>query len=225
MRVLSLCSVKAPPSHLSYIICSLNNGGTLKNSEPTSVKWPQKHSIGTAAAGAALSLGLLLFSPPPLSLAADSFSAIEPSPLTPSPSMEVCEEEEREFWAEAAAPNLATNEAIVQEAWEIVNESFLDTGRHRWSPDSWLHKKDDILSTSIKTRSKAHDTIRRMLASLGDPYTHFLTPDEFSKMARYDMTGIGINLREIPDGNGDIKLKVLGLILDGVAHAAGVRQD
>lgn len=38
------------------------------------------------------------------------------------------------------------------------------------------------------------------------------------------MTGIGINLREVPDDNGGVKLKVLGLILDGPAHAAGVRQ-
>lgn len=38
------------------------------------------------------------------------------------------------------------------------------------------------------------------------------------------MTGIGINLREIPDDNGVVKLKVLGLILDGPAHSAGVRQ-
>lgn len=38
------------------------------------------------------------------------------------------------------------------------------------------------------------------------------------------MSGIGINLREIPDDNGGVKLKVLGLILDGPAHAAGVRQ-
>lgn len=43
-------------------------------------------------------------------------------------------------------------------------------------------------------------------------------------MARYDMSGIGVNLREIPDENGEVKLKVLGLILDGPAHAAGVRQ-
>ncbi|KAF6156137.1 hypothetical protein GIB67_024107 [Kingdonia uniflora] len=48
--------------------------------------------------------------------------------------------------------------------------------------------------------------------------------DEFSKMARYDMSGIGINLREVPDDNGGIKLKVLGLILDGPAYNAGVRQ-
>lgn len=38
------------------------------------------------------------------------------------------------------------------------------------------------------------------------------------------MTGIGINIREIPDDNGHVKLKVLGFILDGPAHTAGVRQ-
>lgn len=63
-----------------------------------------------------------------------------------------------------------------------------------------------------------------MLASLGDPYTRFLSPAEFSKMGRYDVSGIGINLREIPDENGEVKLKVLGLLLDGPAYSAGVRQ-
>lgn len=43
-------------------------------------------------------------------------------------------------------------------------------------------------------------------------------------MARYDMTGIGINLREVTDENGDSRLKVWGTILDGPAHSAGVRQ-
>ncbi|KAL6500749.1 Carboxyl-terminal-processing peptidase 1, chloroplastic [Orobanche hederae] len=117
-----------------------------------------------------------------------------------------------------------TNEEIVEEAWQIVNDSFLDTGRRRWSPDLWLKKKDDVLSSPIQAKSRAHEVIRGMLASLGDPYTRFLPPIEFSKMARYDITGIGINLREIPDDSGVMKLKVLGLILDGPAHSAGVRQ-
>uniref|UniRef100_A0A453F6F8 C-terminal processing peptidase n=3 Tax=Triticinae TaxID=1648030 RepID=A0A453F6F8_AEGTS len=43
-------------------------------------------------------------------------------------------------------------------------------------------------------------------------------------MSKYDMTGIGLNLREIPDDNGSLRLVVLGLILDGPAHSAGVRQ-
>lgn len=38
------------------------------------------------------------------------------------------------------------------------------------------------------------------------------------------MTGIGINLREVPDENGGMKIKVLGLLLDGPAHLAGIRQ-
>ncbi|PPS00560.1 hypothetical protein GOBAR_AA20119 [Gossypium barbadense] len=44
-------------------------------------------------------------------------------------------------------------------------------------------------------------------------------------MARYDITGIGINIREVPDDTGSVKLKVQGLILDGPAHTAGVRQQ
>jgi len=38
------------------------------------------------------------------------------------------------------------------------------------------------------------------------------------------MTGVGINLKEVPDENGNFRLEVLGIILDGPAHSAGVRQ-
>ncbi|XP_058095217.1 carboxyl-terminal-processing peptidase 1, chloroplastic isoform X2 [Magnolia sinica] len=182
------------------------------NSPQRSPEWHQ--TLAFHALAGTLSFGLLLASPPPsLSLQ---------SPSLQSPTTQFCLEDEGVV--EEVAPESVTNEGIVEEAWEIVNDSFLDAGRHRWSPDMWLQKREDILSSSIPTRSKAHDVIRRMLASLGDPYTRFLSPSEFSKMARYDVTGIGVNLREIPDDNGAIKVKVLGIILDGPAHSAGVRQ-
>ena len=47
---------------------------------------------------------------------------------------------------------------------------------------------------------------------------------KFSNMSKYDMMGVGLNLREIPDDNGSFKLMVLGLLLDGPAYSAGVRQ-
>ncbi|KAI3796413.1 hypothetical protein L1987_39083 [Smallanthus sonchifolius] len=189
---------------------------------PHRLQIPQKPSIIRSLTSAALSFNLIFFSPlsplPPPSIASDSTS--------PVVQLE-CREEDQRLEDEKRfenAPELVTNEEIVKEAWEIVNDSFLGTDRSRWSPQSWLQKKEDVLSTSLQTRSKAHDVIRRMLSSLGDPYTRFLSPAEFSKMARYDMSGIGVNLREIPDENGEVKLKVLGLILDGPAHTAGVRQ-
>ncbi|MCL7025648.1 hypothetical protein MKW94_004073 [Papaver nudicaule] len=145
----------------------------------SNIRWP--HKLLLHALTGTLSINLLFLSPSP-SIA----QLISPPPLRPVEN-EYCKEEDilEQEKSQTAPPGLVTNQGIVEEAWEIVNESFLDSSdRPRFSSDNWL----------------------------------------FSKMARYDMTGIGINLREIPDDKGDVKLKVLGLILDGPANAAGVRQ-
>lgn len=123
-----------------------------------------------------------------------------------------------------AEKSAITNEGIVEEAWLVVNENFLDARHHTWSAEAWLKKKEEALSKPIQTRSTAHDIIRRMLATLDDPYTRFLTPSEFTKLARYDMSGIGINFKEVSNADGVTKLKVLGIILGGPAHSAGVKQ-
>ena len=57
----------------------------------------------------------------------------------------------------------------------MINLHFVDNTD---SLIAFQRKKEDIKSTSIQTRSKAHDIIKRMLSSLGDPYTRFLSPDQ-----------------------------------------------
>ncbi|XP_040874062.1 carboxyl-terminal-processing peptidase 1, chloroplastic isoform X1 [Glycine max] len=96
--------------------------------------------------------------------------------------------------------------------------------RHRWSQDTWQHLLVPAEEGNYFEQFHSDKIITRMLSSLADPYTRFLSPREFSMMARYDMTGVGINLKEVPDENGDLRLEVLGIILDGPAHSAGVRQ-
>ncbi|KAK1299254.1 hypothetical protein QJS10_CPB14g00529 [Acorus calamus] len=182
-------------------------------------EWPHKVLLQTFAG--ALSFGLIA-SPPTAASAAAAAAVLQ----SPSPPTDLCREEEEAVSVPEEEDRVFTNEGIVEEAWAIVNEGFVDSGNGRrpWSPEEWLQKKKDILQSPIQTRSKAHEVIRRMLASLGDPYTRFLSPSEFAKMARYDVTGVGINVREVPDENGAIKLKVLGIILDGPAYSAGLRQ-
>lgn len=174
---------------------------------PPAAVWTKKTLI-TALSGA-LSLTLLVSSPSP-ALSSDSppFQPTRPPQLSTS-LPDSCNEEEQQQQLQSKVvlkPEFVTNEEIVQEAWQIVNDSFLDTDRHRWSPQSWevnfyflsfcfvaisvflllvfnivyssQQKKEDILGTSIQTRSKAHELIKRMLASLGDPYTRFLSPAE-----------------------------------------------
>ncbi|KAG7532478.1 PDZ domain [Arabidopsis thaliana x Arabidopsis arenosa] len=193
----------------------------------------KKSVIGTLTG--ALSLTLVFSSPissvaaandPYLSLTPPS-SSFESSLNHFDSSPEDCpneEEADTEIQDDDFKPQLVTNEGIVEEAWEIVNGAFLDTRSHSWTPETWQKQKDDILASPIKSRSKAHEVIKKMLASLGDQYTRFLSPDEFSRMSKYDITGIGINLREVSDGGGNAKLKVLGLVLDSPADIAGVKQ-
>ncbi|XP_062206423.1 carboxyl-terminal-processing peptidase 1, chloroplastic-like isoform X3 [Phragmites australis] len=135
--------------------------GRVPTAPPRALPFPD--ALRAAAAAAAVSLSLLT---------GDAAGAAVPQPT------EVCRDGgaavEEEVRAEAV-----TNEQLVEEAWEVVYESFLpDAGTRSWSPEMWMQRKQDILQGTIKSRSRAHDIIRKMLGSLGDPYTRFLSPSE-----------------------------------------------
>lgn len=101
------------------------------NFKRNSINWAEKALVG--ALGGALSLCLLVSSPS-LSI------AIEPSPSSSPPSTEYCHEEGGGEAAELLVPEAAmavTNEGIVEEAWEIVNDSFINTGRLSSFPETW----------------------------------------------------------------------------------------
>ncbi|KAF0902952.1 hypothetical protein E2562_022595 [Oryza meyeriana var. granulata] len=203
MRLLPYAPPRPPHSRANHRSPSLKT----KTRPPCALPFPD--ALRAAAAAAAISLSLLT---------GDAVGAERPR------APELCRNGAAAT-KEETRTEVVTNEQLVEEAWEVVNEGFLpDAGSRPWSPEMWMKKKQYILQSSIRSRSRAHDIIRKMLANLGDPYTRFLSPSEFSKMSKYDMTGIGLNLREIPDDNGSSKLMVLGLILDGPAHSAGVRQ-
>lgn len=90
--------------------------------------WFKKALVGVLSG--ALSFGLLVI--PPTSIAFEASTIQSPS------SSSYCLEEEPEHRAESESDSVVRNEGIVEEAWEIVNESFLNVGRHRWSPEDWL---------------------------------------------------------------------------------------
>ncbi|XP_002965587.2 carboxyl-terminal-processing peptidase 1, chloroplastic [Selaginella moellendorffii] len=117
-----------------------------------------------------------------------------------------------------------TDESLVESAWELVNDFYLDARHHKWSPDLWLAQKEKVFQRPFQNRKAAYSAIREMLATLDDPFTRFLTPDEFSQTSKYDITGVGLNIGEVPDENGQIQLRVLGIVLQSPAELAGIQQ-
>lgn len=91
----------------------------------------------TALLTGALSLNLLIASPSSLAIESPSLKSTSLTSTSDASLTEPCHEDDEVEALAQSESQVVTNERIVEEAWQIVNDSFLDTGRHRWTPENW----------------------------------------------------------------------------------------
>jgi carboxyl-terminal processing protease len=85
---------------------------------------------------------------------------------------------------------------VMDQAWQIVFRDYLDTNG-KYDPGRWRTLRRDLLARSYASPDESYEAIRGMLASLDDPYTRFLDPQEFKEMqidTSGELTGVGIQL-------------------------------
>ena len=92
---------------------------------------------------------------------------------------------------------LALNDAqqLVVDAWRLVNQSYVD-------PDQleqlhWRQQRQQTLERPVNTSVQAYEAIEAMLATLGDPYTRLLRPEEFAALRQSNegtVSGVGLQL-------------------------------
>ena len=92
---------------------------------------------------------------------------------------------------------LALNDAqqLVVEAWRLVNQSYVD-------PDQlerlhWRQRRQLTLEQPVNTSQQAYDAIEAMLATVGDPYTRLLRPEDFAALRQSNegtVSGVGLQL-------------------------------
>jgi carboxyl-terminal processing protease len=98
-------------------------------------------------------------------------------------------------------PNLASitpldnnPKAVIDEVWQLVHNEFI--GKN-FNTRDWQAKRQELLSQSYPDRKDAYRTITKILKQLGDPYTRFLTPDDFSDLTSQtsgEISGVGLRL-------------------------------
>lgn len=116
----------------------------------------------------------------------------------------------------ASVSYAATPQDIYDEVWKLVNSKYVDVNQNGQDWHRWRHKYDSIM----KTKEDAYVAIETMLASLDDPYTRFLDPDEFAEEKQSisgTLFGIGVQI-----GLRDDKLMVIAPIEDTPAAKAGI---
>ena len=89
-----------------------------------------------------------------------------------------------------------TNEQLLfLEAWRAVDRAYVDKS---FNGQSWFKVREDWLKREkMGDRQQTYDAIKRLLQLLNDPFTRFLTPEQYSALRNStsgSVTGVGVEV-------------------------------
>ena len=111
---------------------------------------------------------------------------------------------------------------VIDHVWQIVYRDFLDSNG-KFEKSNWIELRKKFLSKKYSDSKEAYDAIRDMLSNLGDPYTRFLEPKEFSQMkidTSGELTGVGIQI--VKDKESD-SIIIVSPVEGTPAYEAGIK--
>ncbi|MDB9539216.1 S41 family peptidase [Anabaenopsis tanganyikae CS-531] len=118
------------------------------------------------------------------------------------------------------AAALTDEQKLVSEVWRIVNRNYLD---ETFNHQNWSAVRQKILEKPIKNPEAAYAAIRKMLQTLGDPFTRFLDPEQYRSLqvnTSGELTGVGLQIAINPETG---KLEVVTPIMNSPADLAGIK--
>jgi carboxyl-terminal processing protease len=114
---------------------------------------------------------------------------------------------------------LTEEQKLVSEAWRLVNRTYLDdTFNHQ----NWAVVRQTILKQQLLDKNSTYKAIEQMLASLDDPFTRFLRPEQYRSLqvnTSGELTGVGLQIALTKTG----QLEVVAPIAGSPAEKAGIQ--
>ena len=109
---------------------------------------------------------------------------------------------------------------LIDEVWQIIDRQYVDG---TFNQVDWRAVRNEyLLDRSYTNQEEGYKAIREMLEKLEDPYTRFMSPEEFKNMqidTSGELTGVGIQIAVDEETN---KLMVISPIEDTPAFEAGI---
>lgn len=126
------------------------------------------------------------------------------------------------IWITWTNPVLALTEdqKILSESWRIINRAYVDES---FNHQNWWAIREKLIRQPFKNREDTYDAIDKMLATLDDPFTRLLRPDQYRSL-RVSTSGelMGVGLQISQDGETR-NLTVIAPIDDSPAERAGIQ--
>jgi carboxyl-terminal processing protease len=126
------------------------------------------------------------------------------------------------FWAVGAPPVLAlsTEQQLVLQAWRTVNQAYYDES---FNHQNWWLVRDQTLKKGIPDKEAAYQAIEKMLASLDEPFTRLLRPEQYRSLqvnTAGELFGVGLQIGIKEDTK---QIEVIAPIADSPADKAGIK--
>jgi carboxyl-terminal processing protease len=109
---------------------------------------------------------------------------------------------------------------IAQQVWEIVNKDYVDG---TFNNQDWKAVRDRFINKPTKTPEQSYENVRKMLETLGDPYTRFLDPEQYKALQTSttgELSGVGL---QIGLDNDSKRIVVISPINGTPAARAGIK--
>jgi len=121
---------------------------------------------------------------------------------------------------------------IVAEAWKVADREYVNRD---FNGQDWFTTRQKLVRQKYADKEAAYAEIRKMLGSLGDKYTRFLTPAMFDavySVATGDVAGMGVELQAFPRGGKDVEpaaggptdVTINSVVEGSPAEKAGLKQ-
>lgn len=125
------------------------------------------------------------------------------------------------FWCWGMPPAAAftPEQQLVLQAWRTINQAYYDNS---FNHQNWWLTRDRTLKQQIPTEEAAYQAITKMIASLDEPFTRLLRPEQYRSLqvnTAGELSGVGL---QIGVKAGSKSIEVIAPIAGSPAAIAGI---
>ncbi|MGF1589247.1 MAG: carboxyl-terminal processing protease CtpA [Pleurocapsa sp.] len=123
-------------------------------------------------------------------------------------------------WYTPDAQAFTEEQKILLQSWRIVNQSYLD---ETFNHQNWWKLREKFVKKPLRDREETYAAIEEMLASLDDPFTRLLRPEQYHSLqvnTSGELSGVGLQINVNPETK---LIEVISPLAGSPAEAAGIK--
>ncbi len=109
---------------------------------------------------------------------------------------------------------------LLLQSWRLVNQAYLDDS---FNHQNWWVVRQNLLKRPLRDREATYTAIEEMLASLDEPFTRLLRPEQYHNLqisTSLELSGLGLQININPDTG---HLEVVSPLAGSPAEAVGIK--